>query len=130
MNGAFQFAPVDFSDWASLAGFDRKTGQMEDSRVTQAFKQMFGMSDGRAVPPPVESFQDLANQTVGGFVDRMQGVASGAQQLGQGNIVSGVRQIRGAVAPGSQMKMPQVSQPAQTAGPGTPNILYKYSVDD
>lgn len=79
----FDFAsPSNFSDWATYAGFDRKTGEIEPSRLSEAVK-------------PPESFSDLIGQKTAGFQKTAAAVAPAMAQFGQGNMMQGINTLRG-----------------------------------
>lgn len=56
-NAVFGFAPPDYGDWASYAGFDRKTGEQNPYQPASG------------VAPP-ESLNDYANQRISGISNR------------------------------------------------------------
>ena len=104
MASSFDFGygnPNNFSDWASYAGFDRKTGQMQPP------------SADAGVPPP-ETFGELYDQKVATpFNNAVQGVqafgtnmSNAATQVGQGNGMGAINAARG-------LKPAQPAQPAQ-----------------
>lgn len=92
----FDFAsPSTYGDWATYAGFNRKTGEIEPSRFAEAVK-------------PPESFGELIDQKTEGLTKPFGAVAPAMAQFGQGNVLQGINTLRGAKA----------KQPA--AAPGAP----------
>jgi len=80
----FDFAsPSGYSDWTTYAGFDRKSGEIESSKMAEGIK-------------PPEDFGDLVNQRLGKAKAAMVGIAPAISQVAQGNIVQGVNLLRGA----------------------------------
>ena len=108
MASSFDFGyanPSNFSDWATYAGFDRKSGTMA------------APSASAGVPPP-ETFGELYEQKIAQpFGNAMQGVqtfgtniSNAATQLGQGNGMAAVNAARG-VNPAQPQKPQQPQQP-------------------
>lgn len=80
--GAFNFAsPSEFSDWARYAGFDRRTGEMEQSPMAQAIK-------------PPENMQQYLQQRFAPAQNKLNAIAPAAQQISQGNVVQGMSTYR------------------------------------
>lgn len=72
----FQFGfgnPSNYSDWATYAGLDRKTGQ-------------FVQKPAKAGVPPPESFTDFIGQAVAPAKQAFANFGNAASQLTQGNI--------------------------------------------
>ena len=108
----FDFSqPSSFSDWASYAGFNRNTGEIEAS------------PQSTGVPPP-QNFSEMMSQRLQPAQQMMGGLSAAAGQIGQGNFsqaLGTVRKARQPVAPSQQpAAQPQVVAPA----PG-----YDYSHD-
>lgn len=72
---AFQFgfsSPTNYSDWATYAGLDRKTGQ-------------FAPTMRKAGVPPPENFSEYVQQAVAPAQQAFAKFTNAATQLGQGN---------------------------------------------
>lgn len=102
MASSFDFGygnPSNFSDWASYAGFDRKTGQLEPPAP-----------DTGVAPPETfgELFQQKAvdpfNRAVGKAQQFGSNLSSAVGQFGQGNGMGAVNAMQGKkpVMPGQQ----------------------------
>ena len=106
----FDFAnPKTFGDWATYAGFDRSTGQIEPPATP-----------AQGVAPP-QSFGELAQQKFSNVSNMMGAVAPAMAQLGQGNVMGAVGTMRSARNP---------SAPAAPAAPSVPqqiDISYDYT---
>lgn len=95
MSGAFQFAygdPSNYSDWASYAGLDRKTG-------------MFAASAPDTGVPPPNTVEELwqqkavapAEKALGSIKNTANIFTNTAKQMGQGNVVGAYNAARGVV---------------------------------
>ena len=62
-NAVFGFAPPDYGDWASYAGFDRKTGEQTPYQAPTG------------VAPP-ENIGDYANQRISGIANKFDDLQS------------------------------------------------------
>lgn len=84
----FDFAsPKTFGDWATYAGFDRVTGQIEPPTAAP-----------QGVAPP-QNFGELAQQKFSNVSNMMGAVAPAMAQLGQGNVMGAVGTMRSARSP-------------------------------
>jgi len=110
MASSFDFGyanPNNFSDWATYAGFDRKSGTMAPA------------SADVGVPPP-ETFGELYEQKIakpfGNAVQNVQtfgtNMSNAATQLGQGNGMGAVNAARG-INPAQPAQPAQPMQPVQ-----------------
>jgi hypothetical protein len=112
MSGAFQFAygdPSNYSDWASYAGLDRKTGMFAASAPDTGVpppSTMEEMWQQKAVAPAEKAFGNLKNTAT------MLG--NTASQIGQGNVVGAYNASRGVVP---VTPTPTTTQPALTTQP-------------
>jgi hypothetical protein len=99
--GAFQFAsPAQYGDWAQYAGFNRTTGEIEDSRLTQGLKAAAGIK-------PPENMQQYIQQRLEPAQNRMAAVVPAMQQMSQGNVVQGIGTFRA----GQPVATPTAPQP-------------------
>lgn len=73
-NLAFGFAPPDYGDWASYAGFNRKTGEQEESRLAQA----------AGVAPP-SSMEELGKMAIAPYTQQFNKVQSAFGQATSGD---------------------------------------------
>ena len=87
---SFGFAPPDYSDWASLAGFDRKTGQQEDSRLAQVA--------GIALP---SSMEDLGKLAIAPYADKFNKIQTAFGQATSGNVSGAYSTMKQKEAPTS-----------------------------
>jgi hypothetical protein len=96
----FDFAsPSTYGDWATYAGFNRTTGEIEPSRFT-----------GSIAPP--ETMSELIDQKTAGLTKPLEAISPAMAQFGQGNIMQGINTIRG-VKPKEPTTAPTaVAQPA------------------
>lgn len=108
---AFTFAdPKQYSDWAGYAGFDRKTGGMEDAPLKQG------------VPPP-QDFNQYLNQRLEPVQNIMSNAGNFANQVGSGNVagaISTAKNMRQGVAPTAP------TAPTAPATPALPEPAYQY----
>lgn len=74
-NLAFGFAPPDYGDWASYAGFNRKTGEQEDSRLGQA----------AGVAPP-SSMEELGKMAIAPYTQQFNKIQTAFGQATTGDI--------------------------------------------
>lgn len=112
----FDFAsPSTYGDWATYAGFDRKTGEIEPSR----FAAMAGVA-------PPETLGEYVDQKTAGLTKPFEAISPAMAQFGQGNIMQGINTIRG-VKPKQPTTAPTtVAQPAVV----DPNVHdYTYGID-
>ena len=72
---SFGFAPPDFGDWATYAGFNRKTGEQEGSRIGQAM----------GVSPP-SSMEDLGKMAMAPYSQQFEKIQTAFGQATGGNI--------------------------------------------
>jgi hypothetical protein len=112
---AFTFAdPKKYSDWAGYAGFDRKTGEMEQASAKQG------------IPPP-QDFNQYLNQRLAPVQNIMSNAGNVASQVGSGNFVgamSTAQNMRQAVPPTAA---PAASAaPMAPAAPAVPEPAYQY----
>ena len=110
----FDFAsPSTYGDWASYAGFDRKTGEMTSSIPAEGIK-------------PPESFSEIIDQKTDQLMKPLTAIAPAMAQFGQGNIVQGINTIRG-VKPKQPTTAP--TTPAQPAAVDPSVHDYTYGID-
>lgn len=82
--GAFQFSsPSEYGDWAQYAGLNRRTGEIEESRLASAVK-------------PPENFQQYLGQRLAGSEAKLAAVAPAMQQMAQGNFFQAVGTMQNA----------------------------------
>ncbi len=106
--GGFQFAsPAQYGDWAQYAGFNRTTGEIEDSRFAQAAKTAAG------IPPP-QTMQEMVSQRFAPVQQRVGAIAPGMQQMAQGNIMQGINTLRGTQPSGQLTGQPAAQQQPQS----------------
>lgn len=109
---SFTFAdPKQYSDWAGYAGFDRKTGEMEQTPAKQG------------VPPP-QDFNQYLNQRLAPVQNIMSNAGNFANQVGSGNFVgamSTAQNMRQAVPPTAAPEAPMAP-----ASPSLPEPTYQY----
>lgn len=87
-NGVFQFAdPSKFGDWATYAGFDRRTGDVGVAPVS---------------PPSMEDIQNKISDT--------------SSQLGQGNFAQAAKTFLG-IKPPTSPEVKTTTPPTTTVGP-------------
>jgi hypothetical protein len=109
---SFTFAdPKQYSDWAGYAGFDRKTGEMEQTPAKQG------------IPPP-QDFNQYLNQRLQPVQNIMSNAGNVASQVGSGNFV-------GAMSTANNMRQavpPTAAPAAPTApvAPAMPEPAYQY----
>jgi len=106
---AFTFAdPKQYSDWAGYAGFDRKTGGMEEAPLKQG------------IPPP-QDFNQYLNQRLEPVQNIMSNAGNAASQVGSGNFV-------GAMSTAQNMRQPVApnAAPAAPMAPAAPEPAYQY----
>jgi hypothetical protein len=112
---AFNFADQkQYSDWAGYAGFDRKTGGMEDSPAKQG------------IPPP-QDFNQYLNQRLQPAQNIMSNAGNVASQVGSGNFVgamSTAQNMRQPVPPTAAPAAP--TAPMAPAAPAVPEPAYQY----
>lgn len=113
---AFTFAdPKQYSDWAGYAGFDRKTGGMEEAPAKQG------------IPPP-QDFNQYLNQRIAPVQNMMSNAGNMASQIGAGNFV-------GAMSTAKNMRQPVAptapEAPTAPAAPAPqPAYQYEYGLDE
>ena len=113
---AFTFAdPKHYSDWAGYAGFDRKTGGMEESPARQG------------IAPP-QDFNQYLNQRIEPVQNMMSNAGTMASQIGAGNFV-------GAMSTAKNMRQPVAptapEAPTAPAAPAPqPAYQYEYDLDE
>lgn len=113
---AFTFAdPKQYSDWAGYAGFDRKTGGMEEAPAKQG------------IPPP-QDFNQYLNQRIAPVQNMMSNAGNMASQVGAGNFV-------GAMSTAKNMRQPVAptapEAPTAPAAPAPqPAYQYEYGLDE
>jgi hypothetical protein len=91
----FDFAsPSGYSDWATYAGFDRKSGEIESSKLAEGVK-------------PPEDFSQLVNQKLAKTKSTLVGIAPAMAQMSQGNVLQGINTLRG-VQPQAAPVMPDI----------------------
>jgi hypothetical protein len=73
-NLSFQFAPPNFGDWTTYAGFDRKTGQQEDSRLAQT----------AGVAPP-SSMEELGKMAIAPYTQQFNKIQTAFGQATTGD---------------------------------------------
>lgn len=79
----FDFAsPSQYGDWATYAGFNRTTGEIEPSRMAEAVK-------------PPENFGQFVDQRLSGIKNTASGIAPAFSQISQGNMMQGINTLRG-----------------------------------
>lgn len=111
----FDFAsPKTFGDWATYAGFDRVTGQIEPPAAP-----------AQGIAPP-QNFGELAQQKFSNVSNMMGAVAPAMAQLGQGNVMGAVGTMRSARGPAA---------PTAPAAPGAPQQIdnsydYTHGLDE
>jgi hypothetical protein len=82
-NSAFEFAsPGSYGDWATYAGFNRTTGEID------------GMSSQAGVPPP-----QSMDQRIESAQNKLSAIVPAMQQLGQGNVSKAAGMMRNPSAP-------------------------------
>jgi hypothetical protein len=110
----FDFAnPSTYGDWASYAGFDRRTGEMTSSIPAEGIK-------------PPESFSELIDQKTDQMMAPLAAISPAMSQFGQGNFMQGVNTLRG-VKPKQPTTAPMT--PAQPAAVD-PNVYdFTYGLD-
>jgi len=103
--GAFKFAsPAKYGDWATYAGFDRVTGDINKSPVVSGIQP----------PEATASGQSFGQQIMGSVAPNLQKYGSAMDQFGQGNI-SGAANTMGLKTPSSiALKLPSLGQPVNT----------------
>ena len=95
----FDFAsPKTFGDWATYAGFDRTTGQIEPPAAPT-----------QGVAPP-QTMGEYAEQKFANVSNMMGAVAPAMAQLGQGNVMGAVGTMRGARNPAQPAAQPVAQQ--------------------
>jgi hypothetical protein len=109
MASAFQFAysnPENFSDWASYAGLDRKTGMFEPS------------APDTGVPPPTtlgELFEQKAvvpaQKAWGNVKNTANMISNTASQIGQGNAIGAYNASRGKTPVAATPTNPMQTEP-------------------
>lgn len=113
----FDFAsPSTYGDWASYAGFDRRTGEMTSSLPAEGIK-------------PPESFKEIFDQKTDQLMKPFAAISPAMSQFGQGNIMQGINTLRG-VAPKQPTAVPMT--PATSATPGVVDSSvhdYTYGID-
>jgi hypothetical protein len=110
----FDFAsPGTYGDWATYAGFNRTTGEIEPSRLAEG------------IAPP-ESMSELIDQKTAGLTKPFAAISPAMAQFGQGNIVQGINTIRG-VKPKQPTTAP--TTPAQPAAVDPSVHDYTYGID-
>jgi len=114
---SFTFAdPKQYSDWAGYAGFDRKTGEMEQAPAKQG------------IPPP-QDFNQYLNQRLQPVQNIMSNAGNFATQVGAGN-------FGGAMSTAQNMRQPVPPTEAPTApmAPAAPApqpaYQYEYGLDE
>ena len=109
---AFTFAdPKQYSDWAGYAGFDRKTGEMEQTPAKQG------------IPPP-QDFNQYLNQRLAPVQNIMSNAGNFANQVGAGNFggaMSTANNMRQAVPPTAAP-----AAPTAPVAPAMPEPAYQY----
>lgn len=83
MDGAFGFKMPDYGDWATYGGFNRTTGEMDESRLAKAAKGMMGVE---GVPPP-QTLGDIVKAGIAPIQQRIAGTQAAFGQAMQGNIL-------------------------------------------
>lgn len=115
---SFTFAdPKQYSDWAGYAGFDRKTGEMEQTPAKQG------------IPPP-QDFNQYLNQRLQPVQNIMSNAGNFATQVGAGNFggaMSTANNMRQAVPPNAAPAAPMA--PAAPAAP-EPAYQYEHGLDE
>jgi hypothetical protein len=116
---SFTFAdPKQYSDWAGYAGFDRKTGEMEQTPAKQG------------IPPP-QDFNQYLNQRLAPVQNIMSNAGNMTSQVGSGNFV-------GAMSTAQNMRQPvppnEPTAPAAPMAPAAPApqpaYQYEYGLDE
>lgn len=109
---AFTFAdPSQYADWAGYAGFDRKTGGMEEAPAKQG------------IPPP-QDFNQYLNQRLAPVQNIMSNAGNFANQVGAGNFggaMSTANNMRQAVPPTAAP-----AAPTAPVAPAMPEPAYQY----
>lgn len=109
---SFTFAdPKQYSDWAGYAGFDRKTGEMEQTPAKQG------------IPPP-QDFNQYLNQRLAPVQNIMSNAGNFANQVGAGNFggaMSTANNMRQAVPPTAAP-----AAPTAPVAPAMPEPAYQY----
>jgi hypothetical protein len=109
---SFTFAdPKQYSDWAGYAGFDRKTGEMEQAPAKQG------------IPPP-QDFNQYLNQRLAPVQNIMSNAGNFATQVGAGNFggaMSTANNMRQAVPPTAAP-----AAPTAPVAPAMPEPAYQY----
>lgn len=99
--GAFQFAaPSSYGDWATYAGFNRNTGEIDSAQAPQ-----------QGVKPP-EDMQQYMSQRFAPVQSKITGIAPAMAQASQGNFVQAMGTMR------SGQQQPQQSQQAPAVDVG------------
>lgn len=113
---SFTFAdPKQYSDWAGYAGFDRKTGEMEQAPAKQG------------IPPP-QDFNQYLNQRLAPVQNIMSNAGNFANQVGSGNFggaMSTANNMRQAIPPNEPTAPTAPMAPAAPA----PQPAYQYEFD-
>ena len=116
---AFTFAdPKQYSDWAGYAGFDRKTGGMEEAPLKQG------------IPPP-QDFNQYLNQRLAPVQNIMSNAGNFASQVGAGNFggaMSTANNMRQAVPPTESTAPAAPMAPAAPAP--QPAYQYEHGLDE
>lgn len=110
----FDFAsPSTYGDWATYAGFNRTTGEIEPSRFAEGIK-------------PPESMSEYIDQKTAGITKPFEAISPAMAQFGQGNIVQGINTIRGVKQKQPTTAPTTVAQPAAV----DPNVYdFTYGLD-
>ncbi len=116
---SFTFAdPKQYSDWAGYAGFDRKTGEMEQAPAKQG------------IPPP-QDFNQYLNQKLAPVQNIMSNAGNFATQVGAGNFggaMATAQNMRQAVPPNEPTAPTAPMAPAAPAP--QPAYQYEYGLDE
>ena len=85
-NSAFQFSsPGQYGDWATYAGFNRTTGEIDN------------MSSPAGIAPP-ESMQEYMKQRLDPAQNKFAAIPPALQQASQGNITKAAGMMRNPAA--------------------------------
>ena len=103
----FDFAsPGQYGDWASYAGFNRNTGEIEGMQAPQ-----------QGVAPP-ENMGDYMSNRLGAVGNMASAVAPALGQMATGNVMGAVKTMRDARNP---------MQPQTTTTQPAPMVGYDYT---
>jgi hypothetical protein len=103
MNNAFQFAPQNYGDWASYAGFDRTTGTT-DFGIAPPETKTASSEDGIEPPKTIGEYFD---KQIKPLKDTYNQITAAGKQLAEGNMMNAYNTMQ---KPASQFGLSQPQQ--------------------